>query len=53
LAVLLCHWIKKSAVGKIKNTKGSVPKAIGIGSVAVCLRDGLNAGHQSKWFVFI
>jgi hypothetical protein len=47
-----CGWLKielkKCAVGKIKNKEGSVPIAIGIGSVAFQLKYGLYVGHLSK-----
>jgi hypothetical protein len=42
--------LKKCAVGKIKNTKGS---AMSVGLLVVPLKYGLYVGHLSKWFVFV
>jgi hypothetical protein len=42
--------LKKSAVGKIKNTEGS---AMSVGLLVVRLQYGLYVGHLSKWFVFV
>ena len=42
--------LKKCAVGKIKNTEGSV---MSVGLLVVCLRYGLYVGHLSKWFAFV
>ena len=40
-------------VGKLKNTEGSVPIAIGIGLLVVQLLYRFYVfGHLSKWFVF-
>ena len=45
---------KKCAVGKIKNTEGSVPKAFGIGLLVVQLLYRFYVlGRWSKWFTFL
>ncbi|MCE7861956.1 MAG: hypothetical protein DYG99_00290 [Bacteroidetes bacterium CHB5] len=47
------HKKRNKTMSNIKNTEGSVPIAIGIGSLVVRLKYGLYVGHLSKWFVLV